>query len=177
MRVSPRPGPAARGTPRPRSMRGGLARAFLWADVHLSSDPGHHSVGRHRTGPGRIAQDLSGHFSSGRTTLWDAAARAEETLVVRDGELLRYSRRLGETLPGFARRIRTGGEADQRRKAAGPAADAGRAASDRRVLPALADGSVAPDGASGAVYRLRPGPVDGCGLEPLAAQDLVARLA
>ncbi len=83
-------------------------RTFLWADVHLSALPGHHSAGRHRGGLGRIAQDLSGYFSSGRTTLWDlavwhAAARAEETLVLRDGGLLRYSRRLGETLPGFSR--------------------------------------------------------------------------
>ncbi|WP_240107617.1 MXAN_6230/SCO0854 family RING domain-containing protein [Streptomyces sp. MUM 203J] len=156
-------------------------RTFLWTDVHLSSSGGHHSVGRHRTGLGRIGEDLSGYFASGRTTLWDvavwhAAARAEETVVVRDGELLHYTRRLGETLGGFARRIRTGGEPDLLRQADSPAAEAGRAASHKRVLLALVDGDVAPEGASGTVYRLLPGAVDGCGLAQAAAGDLVAEL-
>ncbi|WP_449481452.1 hypothetical protein [Streptomyces avidinii] len=38
------------------------------------------------------------------------------------------------------------------------------------------DGEVVPTGASGAAYRLLPGPVDGRGLERLAAGDLLAAL-
>ncbi|NUO47065.1 MAG: hypothetical protein HOV82_34140, partial [Streptomyces sp.] len=44
------------------------------------------------------------------------------------------------------------------------------------VFLALVHGGVAPAGATGSAYRLLPGPVDGCGLEALAAGDLVAAL-
>jgi hypothetical protein len=53
---------------------------------------------------------------------------------------------------------------------------AAEAAAKRRVLLALVHGGVAPERACGEVYRLLPGPVDGCGLTPLAAGDLVAAL-
>lgn len=61
-------------------------------------------------------------------------------------------------------------------RSAGADALAGTAASGRSVFLALVDGEVAPAGASGSVYRLLPGPVDGCGLEQLAAGDLVTAL-
>ncbi|MCX4980084.1 hypothetical protein [Streptomyces sp. NBC_00572] len=61
------------------------------------------------------------------------------------------------------------------RRADGPRA-AGAVADGRKAFPALLDGDVVPDGASGTVYRLLPGPVDGCGLEQAAAGDLVALL-
>ena len=53
---------------------------------------------------------------------------------------------------------------------------AAEAAARKHVLSALAHGGVAPEGATGEVYRLLPGPVDGCGLTPPPAGDLVAAL-
>ncbi|WP_175408713.1 hypothetical protein [Streptomyces sp. TRM64462] len=158
-------------------------RTSLWTDVHLPSSGGHHSADRHRDALCVLGADLFAYFTAGRTTLWDvavwhAATRAEETVVLRDGELLHHTLRLGETLGAYARRIRTGLSPDRRHRPAGdPVAAAGRAASGKRVLLALADGGVAPEGATGTVYRLLPGPVDGCGLEQATAADLVAGLA
>ncbi|MBL1086363.1 hypothetical protein JK359_31110 [Streptomyces actinomycinicus] len=166
-------------------------RTFLWTDLHLPSDDGHHDVDRHRAALGRIAEDLFQYFAHGRTTLWDlavwhAAARSDEALVVRRAsaplsgdELWHYRRRDGEAHTAFAARIRTLGEPD-RREAARDAADAdaraGEAAVKKHVLLALVHGGVAPENATGAVYRLLPGPADGCGLTALAAGDLVAAL-
>lgn len=154
---------------------------FLWTDVHLPPAEGYHSVARHSTALGGIGRDLFQYFTAGRTTLWDlavwhAAARAEETLVVRDGELLYFTRRLGETLGAYAGRIRTNGAPDARRRDDAPGALAARAAAGRRALLALVDGAMAPEGASGTVYRLLPGAVDGCGLEQASAGDLLAPL-
>ncbi|ARP69587.1 hypothetical protein LK08_24000 [Streptomyces sp. MUSC 125] len=53
-------------------------------------------------------------------------------------------------------------------------ARAGEAASQKHVLLALAHDGVAPEGATGALHRLLPGPTDDCGPDPLAAGDLVA---
>lgn len=156
---------------------------FLWTDVHLpSASGGYHSMDRHREKLGQIGAGLFQYFTARRTSLWDlavwhAATRAEETVVLRDRELLHYSRRLGETLGSYARRVRTGLSPDLRRRPADdPAAAAARVAAGKRVLLALVDGAVAPEGASGTVYRMLPGPVDGCGLEQAAATDLVAQL-
>ncbi|MET8771626.1 hypothetical protein [Streptomyces sp. NPDC004658] len=44
------------------------------------------------------------------------------------------------------------------------------------MLLTLVHGAVAPEGATGEVYRLLPGPTDGCGLTSLTAGDLVAAL-
>ncbi|MET9800072.1 MXAN_6230/SCO0854 family RING domain-containing protein [Streptomyces sp. NPDC006368] len=154
---------------------------FLWTDLHLPPAGGYHSVARHGADLGRIGRDLFQYFAAGRTTLWDlavwhAAARAEETVVVGDGELRYFSRRLGETTGNYARRIRANRAPDVRRAADDPAALAAKAAAGKHVLLALVDGTVAPEGASGTVYRLLPGPVDGCGLEPASAGDLVTPL-
>ncbi|MEV5381572.1 hypothetical protein [Streptomyces sp. NPDC052721] len=97
-----------------------------------------------------------------------AAARSDEVLVVRRApaahtadELWHYRRRDGEADSAFAARIRAL-EAPERREPAGSAADAdaraGEAAAKKRVLPALVRGGVAPQGATGEVYRLLPGP-------------------
>lgn len=51
-----------------------------------------------------------------------------------------------------------------------------RAAAGKRVLLAVVNGDAAPEKVSGTVYRLLPGPVDGCGLDRVAAGDLVAAL-
>ncbi|MFJ8646913.1 MXAN_6230/SCO0854 family RING domain-containing protein [Streptomyces sp. NPDC093546] len=155
--------------------------SFLWTDLHLPPSEGYHSVARHSRELGRIGKDLFQYFSGGRTTLWDlavwhAAARAEETAVLRGGELLYFTRHVGETLGSYARRIRTNRAPDARRAGEDLVAMAARAAAGRRVLLALVDGAVAPEGASGTVYRLLPGAVDGCGLEQAAAGDLVAAL-
>lgn len=166
------------------------ARTFLWTDLHLSGSDGYHNVDRHREDLGRVGRDLYGYFASGRTTLWDlaawhAAARADEVAVLRRApgpgapeELWHYRRRSGEPDTAFATRIRLLQPPERRERADGStaAALAGEAAAKKRVLLALVDGNVAPEGSSGSVYRLLPGPVDGCGLEALAAGDLVAAL-
>jgi hypothetical protein len=79
------------------------------------------------------------------------------------------------------RRTRRRGAADaperrERPDGNGASADepAAEAAAEKRVLLALVHGGVAPERACGEVYLLLPGPVDGCGLTPLAAGDLVA---
>ncbi|MET9015381.1 MXAN_6230/SCO0854 family RING domain-containing protein [Streptomyces olivaceoviridis] len=166
-------------------------RTFLWTDLHLPSAEGYHDVARHRGDLGRVGRDLYRYFAHGRTTLWDlavwhAAARGDEVLVVRRApaagtvdELWHYRRRDGEADTAFAARIREL-EAPERREPAGSAAEAdaraGEAAAKKRVLLALVHGGVAPEGATGEVYRLLPGPADGCGLAPLTAGDLVAAL-
>ncbi|CAM5354891.1 MXAN_6230/SCO0854 family RING domain-containing protein [Streptomyces aurantiogriseus] len=169
-------------------------RTFLWTDLHLSAAEGYHNVYRHAADLGRAGRDLYQYFASGRTTLWDlavwhAAARADEVAVVRraprpgaDDELWHYVRRAAEPDTAFAARVRAL-EAPERRERpdgvpGGASADelAGEAAAKKHVLLALVHGGVAPERATGEVYRLLPGPVDGCGLTPLAAGDLVAAL-
>ncbi|MFI6036709.1 MXAN_6230/SCO0854 family RING domain-containing protein [Streptomyces sp. NPDC051315] len=167
-------------------------RTFLWTDLHLSAAEGYHSVHRHAADLGRAGRDLHQYFASGRTTLWDlavwhAAARADEVAVVRRAprpgvgdELWHYVRRDGETDTAFAARVRAldAPERRERPETGGAPADelAAEAAAKKRVLLALVHGGVAPERATGEVYRLLPGPVDGCGLTPLAAGDLVAAL-
>lgn len=166
-------------------------RTFLWTDLHLPATEGYHSLYRHGADLGRVAKDLYLYFSSGRTTLWDLAvwrgtARGDEITVVRRAprpraadELWHYRRHDGEADSEFAARVR-GLEAPQERELAGSAAEAdalaGEVAAKKHVFLALVHGGVAPAGATGAAYRLLPGPVDGCGLEALAAGDLVAEL-
>ncbi|MFD9410407.1 MXAN_6230/SCO0854 family RING domain-containing protein [Streptomyces sp. NPDC059989] len=163
-------------------------RGFLWTDVHLPDDEGYHSVRAHQEDLARIGRDLFQYFSTGRTTLWElagwhAAARCGEVVVLRrtprpsdPDELWTYRRRAGEDTAAFAARLVALGDPDTVLASPEVEALAGAAASGRSVLLALVDGDVAPAGARGSVYRLLPGPVDGCGLEQLAAGDLVAAL-
>ncbi|MFI5905016.1 MXAN_6230/SCO0854 family RING domain-containing protein [Streptomyces cyaneofuscatus] len=164
-------------------------RTFLWTDLHLPPSEGYHSVGRHIDELGRAGRDLYQYFSAGRTTLWDlavwhAAARTDEVAVARRDGLVRYRRGAGEDTAAFARRIRTLRTPDveephrtgpEDRDGAGVAAME-RAAAGKRVLLAVVNGDAAPEKVSGTVYRLLPGPVDGCGLDRVAAGDLVAAL-
>ncbi|MFJ4779661.1 MXAN_6230/SCO0854 family RING domain-containing protein [Streptomyces sp. NPDC088762] len=163
-------------------------RGFLWTDVHLPDDEGYHSVYAHQDDLARIGRDLFQYFSTGRTTLWElagwhAAARCGEVVVLRrtprpsdPDELWTYRRRAHEDTAAFAERLVGLGDPDTALASPDVEALAGAAASGRSALLALVDGGVAPAGARGAVYRLLPGPVDGCGLEQLAAGDLVAAL-
>ncbi|WP_405707960.1 hypothetical protein OG264_10205 [Streptomyces xanthophaeus] len=163
-------------------------RGFLWTDVHLPDDEGYHSVAAHGEDLARVGRDLFQYFSTGRTTLWElagwhAAARCPEVTVVRrtprpsdPDELWTYRRRAQEDTAAFAARVVGLHPPDSLLRSAGADALAGTAASGRSVFLALVDGEVAPAGASGSVYRLLPGPVDGCGLEQLAAGDLVTAL-
>lgn len=163
-------------------------RGFLWTDVHLPDDEGYHSVRAHQEDLARIGRDLFQYFSTGRTTLWElagwhAAARCSEVVVLRrtprpsdPDELWTYRRGSGEDTAAFAARLVGLRDPDGVLASADVEALAGTAASGRSVFLALVDGEVAPAGASGSVYRLLPGPVDGCGLEQLAAGDLVAAL-
>lgn len=169
------------------------ARA-LWTDVHLTGDEGVHDVGRHGDRLGRLGRALWEYFTGGaRVTLWDlacwhAAARSDEAVVVRRAsvpgapdEVLVFRRREYEDAAAFAARLRTLGAPEERRPAGGPGeADvlAARAADGRRVLLALREGGVAPDKATGAAYRLFPGPVDACeDVARVTAGDLLAALA
>ncbi|MFE2303344.1 MXAN_6230/SCO0854 family RING domain-containing protein [Streptomyces sp. NPDC059445] len=160
-------------------------RTFLWTDLHLPSSEGFHSVHRHGADLGRVGRDLFQYFTTGRTTLWDlavwhAAARTDEVVVVRrarsGGELWHYARGEGESGPDFAARVRALTPPERTSPAEDVDALAAEAAAKRHVLLALVHGGVAPEGASGSVYRLLPGPVDGCGLTLLTAGDLVAAL-
>jgi hypothetical protein len=167
-------------------------RTFLWADLHLSAEEGFHSLYRHGADLGRAGRDLYQYFAHGRTTLWDlavwhAAARADEVAVVRRApepgaadELWHYVRNADEPDTAFAARVRALDAPQRRERPEGDGVPveelAAEAAAKKRVLLALVHGDVAPEGATGEVYRLLPGPVDGCGLVPLAAGDLVAAL-
>lgn len=162
-------------------------RTFLWTDLHLPPAEGYQSVYAHGADLGRVGRDLYGYFATGRTTLWDlavwhAAARTDVVTVLRRGrgpggdEVWEYGRGDGESAVRFADRIRTGDAPDRRRTAEDGPALAARAAAGTHAFLALLDGDVAPVGATGTVYRLLPGPVDGCGLAPAAAGDLVAQL-
>ncbi|MCX4525162.1 MULTISPECIES: MXAN_6230/SCO0854 family RING domain-containing protein [unclassified Streptomyces] len=163
-------------------------RGFLWTDVHLPDDEGYHSVWAHQEDLARIGRDLFQYFSTGRTTLWElaawhAAARCPEVAVLRrtprpsdPDELWTFRRGPDEDTAAFAARLVGLRDPDGLRPSADVDALAGAAASGRSAFLALVEGDVAPAGSSGSVYRLLPGPVDGCGLEQLAAGDLVAAL-
>lgn len=161
-------------------------RTFLWTDLHLPASDGFQSVGSHSGELARVGKDLHQYFTAGRTTLWDlavwhAAARTDAVHVLRRGdggpdEVWGYERRPAEPVEAFADRIRRSGAPDRRSAGEDGPRTAGAVADGRRAFLALLDGDVVPDGASGTVYRLLPGPVDGCGLEQAAAGDLVALL-
>ncbi|MFH8709727.1 MXAN_6230/SCO0854 family RING domain-containing protein [Streptomyces zaomyceticus] len=161
-------------------------RTFLWTDLHLPASDGFQSVGSHSGELARVGKDLHQYFTAGRTTLWDlavwhAAARTDAVHVLRRGyggpdEVWGYERRPAEPVEAFADRIRRSGAPDRRSAGLDGPRAAGAVADGRRAFLALLDGDVVPDGASGTVYRLLPGPVDGCGLEQAAAGDLVALL-
>ncbi|WP_107500754.1 MXAN_6230/SCO0854 family RING domain-containing protein, partial [Streptomyces sp. ms184] len=162
-------------------------RTFLWTDLHLPPSEGYHSVSRHIDELGRAGRDLYQYFSAGRTTLWDlavwhAAARTDEVAVSRRRGLVRYRRGAGEDTAAFAGRIRTLRTPDAEEPHGTESGDGDgvaaveRAAAGKRVLLAVVNGDAAPEKVSGTVYRLLPGPVDGCGLDRVAAGDLVAAL-
>ncbi|MDX5571403.1 MXAN_6230/SCO0854 family RING domain-containing protein [Streptomyces sp. ID01-9D] len=160
-------------------------RTFLWTDLHLPPSEGHHSVARHVDELGRAGRDLYQYFSAGRTTLWDlavwhAAARTDEVAVSRGDALVRYRRTAGEDTAVFADRIRTLRTPDEEEPRDAEDRDGvaamERAAAGKQVLLALVNGDAAPEKVSGTVYRLLPGPVDGCGLDRVTAGDLVAAL-
>ncbi|MFD7324562.1 MXAN_6230/SCO0854 family RING domain-containing protein [Streptomyces sp. NPDC059875] len=161
-------------------------RTFLWTDLHLPPSEGFQSVWAHSADLGRVGKDLYQYFTAGRTTLWDlavwhAAARTDAVTVLRRAgegpdEVWEYRRRNEEPVESFADRIRTAGSPEARRAAEDGRAVAAAGASGRHAFLALLDGDVVPDRSTGTVYRLLPGPVDGCGLEQAAAGDLVASL-
>ncbi|MFC8275417.1 MXAN_6230/SCO0854 family RING domain-containing protein [Streptomyces sp. NPDC057271] len=161
-------------------------RTFLWTDLHLPPSEGFQSVGSHSADLGRVGKDLYRYFTAGRTTLWDlavwhAAARTDAVTVLRRAhegpdEVWEYRRGSEEPVESFADRIRTAGAPDRCRTAEDGRAVAAAGASGRNAFLALLDGDVVPERATGTVYRLLPGPVDGCGLEQAAAGDLVACL-
>ncbi|MGX2997973.1 MXAN_6230/SCO0854 family RING domain-containing protein [Streptomyces sp. JNUCC 64] len=165
-----------------------VRRVSVWTDVQLPVSEGYHHVSRHRFRLGRLSRDLYRHLGAGRVTLWDlavwhGAARADEVAVAHrapggdgTGELRRYRRADGEDRAAFAARVREAGAPDGVRHGDVDALVAAHAAG-RRVLLALVAGDPAPEDVTGEVYRLLPGPVDGCGLDPLTARDLVAALA
>ncbi|MGW2634172.1 hypothetical protein ACWC2K_33320 [Streptomyces chattanoogensis] len=174
----------------------------LWTDIHLPPAGGYHSVAVHSARLGLIARHLFERYAdAGRVTLWDlsvwhAAARTDDVAVLRrttgvadrkdpdnspgpgrSGEVWTYRRAADETRASFAARIRTGGVPDSRTPAEDTDATAARTAAGKHVLLCLVDGTAAPHGATGALYRLYPGPVDAVpGLRRLAAGDLVAAL-
>ncbi|MFJ9418575.1 MXAN_6230/SCO0854 family RING domain-containing protein [Streptomyces sp. NPDC101227] len=177
----------------------------LWTDVHLPPSGGYHNVDMHAGPLGVLGRHLIERYTApGRVTLWDlsvwhAAARTDEVAVLHraahaapdtdrkepdnvrepDGtdEVWTYRRSVHESDASFAARIRTGAAPDARTPTQDADALAAETASGRRVLLALVDGTVAPDEATGTLYRLYPGPADGVsGLRRTAAGDLVAAL-
>lgn len=83
---------------------------------------------------------------------------------------------MGETDVAFAARVRALEPPERRHPAEDPEGLAAETAAKRHALLALAHGGAAPPEASGSVYRLLPGPVDGCGLAALTAGSLVGAL-
>ncbi|MCG6496753.1 MXAN_6230/SCO0854 family RING domain-containing protein [Kitasatospora sp. A2-31] len=155
-------------------------RTYTWTDLNTGASGGFHNVWRYRDRIGTLAADVLAHFAEGsRATLWDlacatAAARTDEVLVrTRGGGTLdTYRRAADEPAEAFAARLRARHHPDRRRDA--PADDTGRALAGRlagaRAFTALVHADVpAPEGLSGAGYRLYPGRLD-------EAPDAVARL-
>ncbi|MFF5706758.1 MXAN_6230/SCO0854 family RING domain-containing protein [Streptomyces sp. NPDC012794] len=160
------------------------ARRALWADVHLPPSEGFQSVASHGERLGSVARDVWEHFGSGtRTTLWDlavwrAAARSREVAVLRDGELWRYRAGAAETVAGFAARVASPGEPEERRAAADAGAAVAEESAGRRVFLATVHATAAGPGASGTACRLFAGPAEVAGsFASVSASDLVAELA
>ncbi|WP_419993842.1 MXAN_6230/SCO0854 family RING domain-containing protein [Streptomyces boninensis] len=154
-------------------------RSALWTDIHLPAEGGYHDVEEHRGGLARLGRDLTAYFTGGsRVTMWDlacwhAAARCAEVTVLKSGEAWTYHRWEGEPARDFAARVRGLKRPDERQLDL----YADDRVSGRDALLLLVDGgTLEPRGAKGEVYRLYPGPVDGCGLDRLAASDLLAAL-
>ncbi|NGN64214.1 hypothetical protein G5C51_09895 [Streptomyces sp. A7024] len=156
-------------------------RSALWTDIHLSAAGGFHNVDRHHPVLGRLGHDLTTYFTGGgRVSMWDlacwhAAARSDEVTVLGPrgtDEAWTYHREEGQPIADFAARVRGLERPDQRQLDIW----ADSFASGRDALLLLVDGTLEPRGAKGEVYRLYPGPVDGCGLDRLAASDLLTAL-
>ncbi|MFJ2745585.1 MXAN_6230/SCO0854 family RING domain-containing protein [Streptomyces sp. NPDC087440] len=155
-------------------------REALWTDLHLPPAAGFQSIASHTADLGRIARDLTSYFASGsRTTLgdlarWHAAARAPEVTVVRrDGALWTYRSDGSESVAAFAARL----AALEVPQEYGTSADLEGLIAGKRVLVARVHGEPVPEKASGTVYRLFPGPVDGHEhVTRVTAGDLVAEL-
>ncbi|MGP4001932.1 MXAN_6230/SCO0854 family RING domain-containing protein [Streptomyces sp. 8N706] len=140
-------------------------------------------------GPGRSSRDLTPQdTTAGRVTLWDlacwhAGVRTDRVVVLRRApfpgtldELWHYDRQPGENTAGFAARIRALAPPEWRRPSEDAEALAAQVTSGRNGLLALVHGNVRPEGATGVVYRLFPGPVDGSQLTRVTAGELIAGL-
>ncbi|MEV4743672.1 MXAN_6230/SCO0854 family RING domain-containing protein [Streptomyces sp. NPDC049555] len=161
----------------------------LWTDVHLPGDSGLHSVGRHGNAMGALGRELTGYFSGGaRLSLWElccwhAAARAGEVAVIRRvpggaAELWRYGRREGEGAGAFAARLRAPAPPDFCEPVGDAHELAAAAVEGRHAFVALLEGAVGVRKATGTVYRLLPGAVDGCeGTVRVTAGGLLSALA
>ncbi|MGW2378098.1 MXAN_6230/SCO0854 family RING domain-containing protein [Kitasatospora sp. NPDC001683] len=165
-------------------------RTHTWTDLNVGSGAGFHNVSRHRAEIGSLADSVLTHFAPGtRATLWDlgcaAAAAGSDEVWVRDRTghgLGRYRRGADEPVAAFAERLRGRHESDHRTEQ--PPDDTARLIAERlagtRAFTALVHADVsAPEGASGTLYRLYPGPLDAAPdtLERITAGDLVARFA
>ncbi|PJE97560.1 hypothetical protein CUT44_12130 [Streptomyces carminius] len=165
-------------------------RTALWTDTNLSVAGGLHNVYRHRGRLGRLAADLTVHFTPGtRATVWDLAARlaaagsAQVWVRACDGRsAARYRRGGRESAERFAARVLEGWGHDELRTGTAKeisGALAGELGADGRFA-ALVDGDLPARWERGELYRLFPGPLD-AGLGPdvrlLAAADLTARFA
>lgn len=146
-------------------------RTMRWLDVAAKVTGTDHAVHRHSDQFATVASALVESFEAGgRVTLGElgrylAAARAQEVLV-RDGDDLRLLRRgPGESVKGFANRLR-----DEQ----GVPATAGDAGSAALQFVGRADLPV-PDGAE--VYALHPAGLDAGRVRLLAAADVPALLA
>ncbi|GAA0496587.1 hypothetical protein ABZ951_17710 [Streptomyces sp. NPDC046215] len=147
----------------------------LWTDVHLPGDRGFHSAGRHHDGPARMGRDPWDHFTGGaRVFLGGPASPARGGARRRGGrrpagpapwaedELWVYRRRQGEEVPAFAAGLRALGTQEERPSAGDARTPAAGVAGGRHTFFAVVDGDVRPEKATGAAYRLFPGPLDGC---------------
>ncbi|MFJ9696222.1 MXAN_6230/SCO0854 family RING domain-containing protein [Kitasatospora sp. NPDC101183] len=165
-------------------------RTHTWTDLNVAADPGFHNLYRHQEKIGSLASDVLRHFGAGtRATLWDlacatAAAGSPEVLVRdRSGRTLdHYRRGAREPVAEFAARLRGLHVSDRRIEQAPD--DTARQIAERlggvRAFTALVHADVpAPAEASGALYRLYPGPTDAAPdtLERLTAGEWTARFA
>ncbi|WP_338056967.1 hypothetical protein [Streptomyces sp. ZAF1911] len=166
-------------------------RRALWTDLRLSPSGDFESTPPRADRLAAVASDVWAHFASGtRTTLWDlavwrAAARTREVAVIRRAgessatdEVWLYRAAEGEEPAGFSARIRALEPPEERRPRADADAEAAELAAGKRAFLALTCASVAPEGGSGTVYRLFPGPAEVPGsFARVTAGDLVAELS
>ncbi|QFY10449.1 hypothetical protein GBF35_31000 [Nonomuraea phyllanthi] len=142
-------------------------RTMRWADLNLSDMGTYHSVAGSSAELARLGAALESAFEH-RVTLWEvgcwhAAARAAEVVVRRrDGSCVRYARRPGEDVEGFAARLTARADA--------PPLDGPPDGAD---LAVLVSGDVALPGAE--VYALHPYAVGEARL--LDAADLLSGLS